>query len=73
MFFDPQAHTGRGIDLALVVRGLDKGLKRGEVEFGITSKLIMCFVRHLPVENAIEAVKDIIPFLKSGEVIGLGM
>ncbi|GAA5947513.1 hypothetical protein JCM10213_005140 [Rhodosporidiobolus nylandii] len=72
IFFDPQAHTGRGIALDVVVKGLRKGLKKGGDEFGITTELIMCFVKHLSVESACEAVKEMEPYVKSGEVIGLG-
>ncbi|KAK4703943.1 adenine deaminase, partial [Phenoliferia sp. Uapishka_3] len=73
VFFDPQAHVDRDIELSAVVSGLNQGLVRGEKEFGMTTKLIMCFVKHLPVESALASVESIIPFVKSGEVIGLGM
>ncbi|KAI5479067.1 hypothetical protein MNV49_004349 [Pseudohyphozyma bogoriensis] len=73
VFFDPQAHVGRGIDLKVVVDGLTTGLKRGERDFGISFKLICCFVKHLSVASAVETVESIIPFVKSGEVLGLGM
>ncbi|BGP21812.1 adenine deaminase [Rhodotorula toruloides] len=72
IFFDPQAHTGRGVALNVVVNGLKKGLKQGELEFGITTELIMCFVKHLSVESALEAVAEMKPFVEKGDVIGLG-
>ncbi|POY72012.1 hypothetical protein BMF94_5021 [Rhodotorula taiwanensis] len=72
IFFDPQAHTGRGIALDVVVNGLKKGLKKGQTAFGITSELIMCFVKHLPVSSALDAVREMQPFVESGDVIGLG-
>ncbi|KPV78619.1 uncharacterized protein RHOBADRAFT_23675 [Rhodotorula graminis WP1] len=72
VFFDPQAHTGRGIALDVVVRGLKKGLAQGEEEFGITTELIMCFVKHLSVESAQQAVVEMQPYVASGDVIGLG-
>lgn len=72
IFFDPQAHTGRGVSLDVVVKGLKKGLAKGQTAFGITSDLIMCFVKHLPVSEALVAVRDMAPFVQSGEVIGLG-
>ncbi|TGO33264.1 hypothetical protein BHYA_0256g00040 [Botrytis hyacinthi] len=52
IFFDPQAHTERGIAYNTVVDGLTAGLKRAEKDFGITSKLILCFLRHLSAESA---------------------
>lgn len=52
VFFDPQSHTSRGISLETVVNGFDRACKRAEKELGITSKLIMCFLRHLPVQES---------------------
>ncbi|GAA5902171.1 hypothetical protein JCM6882_006720 [Rhodosporidiobolus microsporus] len=72
IFFDPQAHTDRGIELEVVVKGLKKGLAQGEQEFGITSALIACFEKHLPVESACEMVQSLEPYVASGDVIGLG-
>ncbi|GAA5955048.1 hypothetical protein JCM21900_002769 [Sporobolomyces salmonicolor] len=72
VFFDPQAHTARGVALESVVRGLNKGLKKGEAEFGITHKLIKCFVKHLSVESAIESLEACAPYFQSGEIHGLG-
>ena len=56
IFFDPQAHTERGIAFETVVDGISSGLESGLREFGITAKLIMCFLRHLPEEQAFEAL-----------------
>ncbi|GAA5831818.1 hypothetical protein JCM11251_003897 [Rhodosporidiobolus azoricus] len=72
IFFDPQAHTGRGIELEVVVKGLKKGLAQGEEEFGITTALIACFVKHLSVESACTMVRSLEPYVASGDVIGLG-
>ncbi|GAA5989447.1 hypothetical protein JCM11641_007908 [Rhodosporidiobolus odoratus] len=72
IFFDPQAHTGREVELDVVVKGLRQGLSKGEAEFGVSTSLIMCFVKHLSVESACEAVQAMAPFVKSGHVIGLG-
>lgn len=52
MFFDPQTHTGRGIDFGTVVMGITRALEEGR-RLGISSGLIMCFLRHLPEEEAI--------------------
>lgn len=56
IFFDPQAHTERGISFETVLDGISAGLEAGLREFGITSKLIMCFLRHLPEDHAFEAL-----------------
>ncbi|KAF1920104.1 hypothetical protein BDU57DRAFT_552578 [Ampelomyces quisqualis] len=52
VFFDPQSHTARGIALGVVVSGFNAACKRAEKELDITSKLIMCFLRHLPVQES---------------------
>ncbi|WP_371227093.1 adenosine deaminase [Roseovarius sp. 2305UL8-3] len=57
MFFDPQAHTDRGIAFETVLGGITSALEDAEKQLGITSKLIMCFLRHLPEEEAFEALE----------------
>ena len=47
IFFDPQTHTDRGIDFDTVINGIFNALKKGEKEFGLSFKIIMCFLRHL--------------------------
>ncbi|KAL5121850.1 adenine deaminase [Pleosporales sp. CAS-2024a] len=54
VFFDPQSHTSRGVSLSTVVDGFDAARKRAETQLGITTQLIMCFLRHLPVRAARE-------------------
>ncbi|KAF2031810.1 adenosine deaminase [Setomelanomma holmii] len=56
VFFDPQSHTARGIELDTVVAGFNAACKRAEKELGVTSKLIMCFLRHLPVQESRETM-----------------
>ncbi|PLW76886.1 adenosine deaminase [Cohaesibacter celericrescens] len=57
MFFDPQAHTDRGISFETVLGGIVLALEQANRELGITSKLIMCFLRHLPEEQAFDALE----------------
>ena len=52
IFFDPQAHTHRGVAYNTVVSGLSAAQKRAENDFGLTSKLILCFLRHLSETDA---------------------
>lgn len=73
VFFDLQTHTERGILTETVVGGLDDGLKRGEKDFGITFKLIMCILRHCTVESSVDHVDLALPFYDSGLIHGLGM
>lgn len=56
IFFDPQAHTDRGISFETVHDGICHALEAGRRDFGITSRLIMCFLRHLPEEHAFDAL-----------------
>ncbi|MEX0304143.1 MAG: adenosine deaminase [Leisingera sp.] len=56
MFFDPQAHTSRGVAFETVLGGITSALEDARKEMGITSKLIMCFLRHLPEEEAFDAL-----------------
>lgn len=57
VFFDPQAHTERGICFDTVVNGIHKALVKGRIELGISSKLIMCFLRHLDEGSAFNTLK----------------
>ncbi|WP_057830424.1 adenosine deaminase [Colwellia sp. TT2012] len=56
IFFDPQAHTQRGICFDTVVNGIHRALIKGTTELGISSKLIMCFLRHLDEESAFKTL-----------------
>ena len=57
MFFDPQAHTDRGIAFETVLGGIVSALEKARAELGITSRLIMCFLRHLPEEQAFDTLE----------------
>ncbi len=56
VFFDPQTHTERGICFDTVVNGIHRALIKGTTELGISSKLIMCFLRHLDEESAFKTL-----------------
>jgi len=71
VFFDPQTHTGRGVAFATVIDGICKALKDGEKEFGITSKLILSFLRHLSEEEAFKTFKQAGPYLD--RFVGVGL
>jgi adenosine deaminase len=57
-FFDPQTHTVRGVPFETIVSGIAEALADGKGKLGITSRLIMCFLRHLSEESAIETLKS---------------
>src|SRR6266487_3763021 len=71
IFFDPQTHTDRGVEFATVVNGLTSALADGERELGVTSRLIMCFLRHLSAEAAMETLETALPH--RDKIIGVGL
>lgn len=56
--FDPQTHTVRGIPYRVVLDGLNSALKRARTELGVTSKLILCFLRHLSEDEALNTLSE---------------
>jgi len=71
IFFDPQGHTGRGVPFATAFEGIWSALQRGEQELGITSRVIMCFLRHLDEDSAFATLAEAEPFLNRIEGVGL--
>lgn len=71
IFFDPQAHTDRGIPFQIVITGIHKALVEAKQKFGITSCLILCFLRHLSEEAALATLADALPFRRWIEGVGL--
>jgi adenosine deaminase len=71
VFFDPQAHTERGIAFETVLNGIMAALDEGEEELGITSKLILCFLRHLSEEAARDVFELARPHLNDIDGVGL--
>jgi adenosine deaminase len=71
IFFDPQAHTARGIPFDVVIEGLSKAVSESKEKFGITSKLIMCFLRDQSAESAMETLESA---LKYGDrIVAVGL
>jgi adenosine deaminase len=71
IFFDPQSHTSRGIPFAVVVEGIHRALLQAESELAVSSRLIMCFLRHLPEEDALETWRAAEPHLEQIHGVGL--
>ncbi len=71
IFFDPQTHTGRGVPFETVIGGLRHALQDGERQLGITSKIIMCFLRHLTSEEAAGTLRQSLPFREWITGVGL--
>ncbi len=71
IFFDPQTHTERGISFETAVTGISDALKEGGLKFGLTSKLIMCFLRHLSEESALQTLYEALKFKHLISAVGL--
>ena len=71
IFFDPQGHTERGIEFVVFMNGICSALDKARTELGISSKLIMCFLRHLDEASAFETLQAAEPYLHSITGVGL--
>ena len=61
LFFDPQTHTVRGIDLATVFAGIARALRAAQAEDGFSSRMILCFLRHLSEADAFSTLEAALP------------
>jgi adenosine deaminase len=75
VFFDPQAHLSRSVSYTTILNGFSAARKRAAAELGITSELICCFLRHLPVSESqsLFSETDVQQSFASGQVIGIGI
>lgn len=71
IFFDPQTHTQRGISFETVIMGIKEALDDAHKKFGITSHIIMCFLRHLSQEDAFKTLEESLPY--KDYIIGVGL
>ncbi len=71
IFFDPQGHTERGIAFSTAIDGILLAMSDAEADLGITSKLIMCFLRHLSEEDAFATLEEATPYLDRISGVGL--
>jgi len=71
IFFDPQTHTNRGIEFATVIKGIDQALQDGKSQLGISSHLILCFLRHLSAESAMQTLEEAIAY--QDKIIAVGL
>ena len=71
IFFDPQTHTERGIPFAVAADGLLAGMAQAETELGVTSKLILSYLRHLSEEDAFKTLREAEPYLD--RIVGVGL
>ena len=71
IFFDPQTHTDRGLPFSVAADGLLSGMEAARTELGVTSNLILCFLRHLDEDAALATLKQAEPWLD--RIIGVGL
>jgi len=71
IMFDPQTHTERGVAFETVIMGISKACADAKKEFGISSFLIMSYLRHLSEEKALETLKQSLPFKDLIKAVGL--
>lgn len=71
IFFDPQSHTSRGISFETVITGIKEALADAKEKYGITSCIIMCFLRHLSQEDAFKTLNQALSFKSDITAVGL--
>ena len=71
IFFDPQTHTNRGIKFDLVINGIHRAILKAEKELGISSKIIMCFLRHLGEQSAFKILDQALKH--KDKIVGVGL
>ena len=71
MFFDPQAHTTRGVAFETVVRGIRRAQEKAAAELGVETQLIMCFLRDLSAESAMQTLLESLPY--KHWLVGVGL
>ncbi len=71
IFFDPQTHTNRGIKFDLVINGIHRAILKAEKELGISSKIIMCFLRHLGEQSAFKILDQALTH--KDKIVGVGL
>ncbi|MBC7375950.1 MAG: adenosine deaminase [Burkholderiaceae bacterium] len=71
IFFDPQTHTARGVDIGVVINGLHRACVDAQSKLGVSALMIMCFLRHLSEEDAFDTLQQALPY--SDKFIGVGL
>jgi len=71
MFFDPQAHTSRGVPFADVIAGYRRAVVRAQDELGVSAELILCFLRDFTAEHAMSTLMEALPY--RAWIIGVGL
>jgi adenosine deaminase len=75
IFFDPQTHTVRGVTLETMLAGMERALAQAQQRHGFSSRLILCFLRHLPEDDALATYQTALPFFEryAHRLVGVGL
>jgi hypothetical protein len=71
IFFDPQTHTARGVPMGVVIEGLHRACVQAQAQLGVSAALILCFLRHLSEEDALQTLEDALPW--RDRFVGVGL
>lgn len=71
LFFDPQTHTARGVPMGAVINGLTRACEQAQAQLGISSHLILCFLRHLSEDDALATLEAAMPY--RARFVGVGL
>jgi adenosine deaminase len=71
IFFDPQGHTSRGVPFANVINGIDRARREAATELGVEAQLIMCFLRDMSADSAMETLNEAEPYRDL--IVGVGL
>jgi len=71
LFFDPQTHTERGVPMGVVIEGLARACRDAQTRLGVDAQLILCFLRHLSEESALQTLEEALPWRE--HFIGVGL
>jgi len=71
IFVDPQTHSARGIEIQTVINGITRAMNDAKANFGISSYLIVCILRHLDEDSALQMLEEILPY--KDKIIGIGL
>lgn len=71
LFFDPQTHTARGVDIGTVIGGLHRACQQAHQALGISASLILCFLRHLSEDEALVTLEAALPYRQ--QLVGVGL
>ncbi len=71
LFFDPQAHTSRGVPFEAVIRGIHRAQVQASAQLGVETQLILCFLRDRPAESALQTLEQALPY--RDWLVGVGL